>query len=373
MTTPRRASLWLAAPTRFAGLPLRRAQLAAALVLALLLACFTALPAPAPPPGQAASAPAEERSDIALYRSIVAGVAAGGDYYDVAAAALRADGYPLRPFVTVRLPTLARVQAMLPEWLTVGLLFALAALTVAVWYRRLAPAFARTPPRLVAGVLAIGGLSAFIRPDLVAFHEEWAGPLVALSLATWRPGKPTTAIALALAAMLIRETAALYAAVMALAALVDGRRRECLGWVAALGVLAAAVGAHAWAVAQVVRDTDLASPGWSGMLGPGFFVKTMVLATSLSALPMAIAAPLVGLALAGWAAWRDPLAVRVLATLGGYALLLALFARPDTYYWGLLAAPLVPIGLAFAPDALRDLARGVRQRPRRITVTRTAR
>lgn len=373
MTPARRPSLWLAAPTRFAGFSLRQAQVAAALVLALLLACFAALPAPAPPPGQAAGAPTAERSDIALYRSIVAGVAAGGDYYDVAASALRADGYPLRPFVAVRLPTLARVQAMLPDWLSVGLLFALAALTVAAWYRRLAPAFARTPPRLVAGVLAIGGLSAFIRADLVAFHELWAGPLVALSLATWRPGQAATAIALALAAMLIRETAALYAGIMALAALAEGRRREFLGWVAAIAVLAAVVGAHAWAVAQVVREGDLASPGWTGMLGLGFFVKTMVLATSLSALPLPIAAPLVGLALAGWAAWRDPLAVRVLATLAGYALLLALFARADTYYWGLLAAPLVPIGLAFAPDALRDLWRGVRQRQRRITVTRTAR
>ncbi|MGJ3629932.1 hypothetical protein AB5I41_29710 [Sphingomonas sp. MMS24-JH45] len=69
-------------------------------------------------------------------------------------------------------------------------------------------------------------------------------------------------------------------------------------------------------MAQVVRDGDLASPGWAGMLGFGFFVKTMVMATSLSALPPPIAAPLVGLALAGWAAWRDPLAMRVLATLG---------------------------------------------------------
>ncbi|MGJ3629933.1 hypothetical protein AB5I41_29715 [Sphingomonas sp. MMS24-JH45] len=223
------SSVWLAAPTRFAGLSLRQAQVAAALVLALLLACFAALPAPAPPPGVATSAAAAERSDIALYRGIVSGVAAGGDYYDVAASALRADGYP-RPFVAVRLPTLARVQAMLPDWLSVGLLFALAALTVVAWYRRLASAFARTPPRLVVGVLAIGGLAAFVRADLVAFHELWAGPLVALSLATWRPGKAATAIALALAAMLIRETAALYAGIMAVAALAEGRRREVLGW-----------------------------------------------------------------------------------------------------------------------------------------------
>jgi hypothetical protein len=67
------------------------------------------------------------------------------------------------------------------------------------------------------------------------------------------------------------------------------------------------------------------------------------------------------------------LAVRALGVLAGYALLLAVFCRVDTYYWGLLAAPILPIGLVFAPDSLRDLWRGVRQRRRRITVTRTTR
>lgn len=374
MTPPR--PLWLAAPTRFAALSLRRAQVAAALAVALLLACYTALPAPAPPPVSPdtdAAAATEDRADVILYQNIVAGLRAGGDYYDVAATALRTDGYPLKPFVTFRLPTLARVQAAIPDLLSTLLLFTLAGLTITAWYRRLAPEFARSPPRLIVAALVVGGLSSFIRPDLIAFHEVWAGPLVALSLAVWRPGKATLAIAIALAAMLIRETAALYAVVMALAALVEGRRREMLGWMAAVAVLAAAVAAHAWAVAQVVRPDDLASPGWSGMLGFGFFVKTMTLATSLSALPIVFTAPLVGAALIGWAGWRDPVAVRALGTLMGYAALLALFCRVDTYYWGLLAAPILPIGLVFAPDALRDLWHGVRQRRRRITVTRTAR
>jgi len=374
--TPPPSPLWLAAPTRFAGLSVRRAQVAAALALVLLLACFTALPAPAPPPVSpeaSASSEQEDRADVILYQNIVGGLRAGGDYYDVAARALRTDGYPLKPFVTFRLPTLARVQAAIPDLLSSLLLFAVAGLTIAAWYRRLGPHLTHPAPRLVVAALTVGGLSSFIRPDLIAFHEVWAGPLIALSLATWRPGKATMAIAIALAAMLIRETAALYAGVMALAALVEGRRREVLGWVAAVAVLAVAVAAHAHAVAQVVRPDDMASPGWSGMLGFGFFVKTMTLATSLSTLPALVAAPLVGVALIGWAGWRDPLAVRALGVLAGYALLLAVFCRVDTYYWGLLAAPILPIGLVFAPDSLRDLWRGVRQRRRRITVTRTTR
>ncbi|WP_339348173.1 hypothetical protein [uncultured Sphingomonas sp.] len=376
MTPPPRSPIWLAAPTRFAGLSIRGAHLAAALALFLLIACFSALPAPAPPPVSpeaTAATEQEDRADVILYQHIVAGLRAGDDYYSVVANALRTGDYPLKPFVTFRLPTLAKVQAAIPDLLSATLLFALAGASIAAWYRRLGPHLTHTAPRLVAGALAIGGLSTFVRPDLIAFHEVWAAPLLALSLATWRPGKATVAIALALAAMLIRETAAVYAGVMVLAALVEGRRREVVGWIAAVAVFAAAVAVHAHAVAQVVRPDDPASPGWSGMLGFGFFVKAMTLATALSALPALLAAPLVGVALIGWAGWRDPVACRALGVLGSYALLLAVFCRVDTYYWGILAAPILPIGLVFAPDTLRDLWRSVHQRRRRISVTRTIR
>ena len=40
--------------------------------------------------------------------------------------------------------------------------------------------------------------------------------------------------------------------------------------------------------------------------------------------------------------------------------MLALFARPDTFYWALLAAPLSLVGLIFAPRALAALVRAAR-------------
>jgi hypothetical protein len=155
-------------------------------------------------------------------------------------------------------------------------------------------------------------------------------------------------------------------------ALLDGQRREAMGWGAALGVLAVVVAAHAFAVAQVVGPLDPASPGWAGLLGFGFFVKTMAISTALNLAPAWASALLVGLALFGWASWRDPLALRVLAVLAAYALLLSLFGRPDTFYWGLLVAPAILVGLAFAPDGLRDLTVAALD-SRRITVTRSVR
>jgi hypothetical protein len=169
--------------------------------------------------------------------------------------------------------------------------------------------------------------------------------------------------------MLVRETAALYVAVMAVLALIDRDRREALAWLSTLAVLALVVALHARTVSEVVQPLDPASPGWAGMLGFGFFVMTLRISTALSLAWPWLAALLVGLSLIGWAAWRDPLGTRMFATLSAYALLLSLFGRVDTFYWGLLVAPASLIGLIFVPDAVRDLYASVLDR-RRITVTR---
>lgn len=367
------APLWLAGPTRFARVGAMRARWALALLALLLAASLTALVTPGPPPVSHDPAQrADDQADVVLYESIVSGVRAGGNYYAVTAAALRTGNYPLRPFVTFRLPTLAMVQALLPETVTVALLYTLATAVLFAWYFRLRDAFARPPPRIIALVLLAGGMAAFVQADLAGFHEVWAGLLIALSLALRKPDRWIEAAAFGLIAMLVRETAALYVGIMAAIAFAEGRRREAYGWAATVGLFAIVVVLHAHAVSQVVRPLDPSSPGWAGMLGFGFFVKTMTISTALALAPAWIAALLVGLALFGWAAWRHALALRALATLCGYAALLSLFGRADTFYWGLMIAPTILIGLAFVPDAARDLIAAARD-TRRITVTRLTR
>ncbi len=213
---------------------------------------------------------------------------------------------------------------------------------------------------------------AFVQPDLAAFHEIWAGLLVALSLALRRPDNWVPAVAFAVAAVLIRETAGLYLVLMLVFAWLGGNRREALAWGLAIMVLAVVLALHAHAVAQVVRPLDPTSPGWSGHLGFGFFVRTMTISTALGIAPLWLAAPLVGLALFGWAAWRDELGLRVLTLLSCYAGVLAVFGRTDTFYWGLLVAPASLVGLAFVLDGLRDLIAAALDK-RRITVTRMVR
>ena len=78
------------------------------------------------------------------------------------------------------------------------------------------------------------------------------------------------------------------------------------------------------------------------------------------------------LALLGWAAAPGPLGARAALTFGSYALAIALFARTDNFYWALAAAPAYLIGMAFLPDAVRDLARPLLDR-RRVRVQRITR
>jgi hypothetical protein len=363
-----RAPLWLSAPSRFAGLPRPRARLVLGLVALLLIGCWTALFVAPPPPAQGANA----MTDVALYESIVASVRHGGDYYAAAAHALRTGEYPLRPFLTFRLPTLAVLQGALPEWAPPAMLYLLAAAVAVAWFARLRDALPRRVPILVAMALLAGGMLVFVEADLVMFHEIWAAPLIALSLALRRQGRWIEPVAIGMIAMLFRETAALYVVLMAGMAWLEGERREAGGWAAALGLFALVLAAHAYAVAGVTGPLDPASPGWAGLHGYGFFVKTLTLATALQLAPLWLAAPFVGLALFGWASWNTPLALRALTIFTAYAAAIGIFGRLDTFYWGLMIAPVFLVGLVFVPDGLRDLAAAALD-TRRVRVQRITR
>ena len=92
-------------------------------------------------------------------------------------------------------------------------------------------------------------------------------------------------------------------------------------------------------------------------------VLAMADATSLLS-PVAVATLAVPLALLGWCAWPGGLGRRGALLLGGYALAFMMLGRADNNYWGLIFAPLLPLGLAVAPAALRDLWQAAAPRAR---------
>ena len=364
--------LWLREPSRFATLSPGRARWAIVLLVALVIGALTALATSDPAPGPQALPPPATQAELYLYDGIVDGMRAGGDYYSVTANALRAGDFPLQPFFTFPLPTLAAVESRLPMSVVIALLWALSLAVALVWWRRSGEAFARPAPRIAAMVLLADGMVACVQPGLALFHEAWSAMLIALSLGLWRPGRWLEAVAVGLCAMLIRETAALYALVMLGFALRNHQRREAIGWGVALGVFAIVLTIHAIAVSRVVGPLDPAAPDWAGFNGIGFFVRALYLSSGLQALPLTLAAILIALSLFGWLGWNSGLGARICVTIAAYAVLIAVFARLDTFYWGLMVAPLSLIGLATAPDAIRDTVRAALDR-RRVRVQRITR
>ncbi|MEO6248947.1 MAG: hypothetical protein ABIO85_10285 [Sphingomicrobium sp.] len=293
-----------------------------------------------------------------LYSAIIADMRDGGGYYESAAIELRRGHYPLRPFITFRLPTLAWLSTELGKRALSIAQWLLAIGVLILWRRQL-----KFMPLGVTGaalILTLLGLSGLVEPSVGLFAESWAAMLLAAAIAIDRPGTRLLALAAGLAALLFRELALPAILSFGLVAGLQRRWREAAGWGLVITMFLIAVFFHARAVAAVVMATDLASPGWSSFAGPGFAISCMVLATPLSLMPAKLGAAALAMSLFGWLSLDELWAIAALMVLTITLAMLAIMARPDTYYWALMAAPLSLTGLAFVPAALGDLARSLR-------------
>ena len=330
----------------------------AGLIAILAIACWSPASAPAP---KLRASPAQH-SDLQLYRDIVAGVAAGGDYYEVAAKEQRAAGYPLKPFYTFRLPTHATIYAAAGERVMIAVVWLLCAGLMVAWWFRLRPLLPL--PLLGASMfLMAGGLGGLLQPMTGLFHESWAALLLALMIAIRRPGRAWPAMIAGGAALIVRELALPMILAMGGLALIEKRWREAAGWTLIVAIFALYMSLHAQWVSQVVLPGDPASQGWSRLLGLQFALKSIAKVTIGIRLPDALAAALLILSLFGWVSVRSGWALRAFLLLLGYGAMLALFSRADTFYWALIAAPLSFVGLAFLPKAFADLAKAIGRKP----------
>ena len=348
-----------ALPTRFEGWS-RGPALALLAALIALIAIATWSPEAAPAP-KLRSSPTQP-SDLQLYRDIIAGVEAGGDYYEVAAEAQRNNHYPLKPFFTFRLPTHATVYAMAGERVMIVAIWLLCAGLMFTWWLKLKPFL---PISLIATVMFLiaGGIGGMLQSQTGLFHESWAALLLALMVTIRRPENPWPAIFVGGLALMIRELALPMILAMGGLALLERRWREAAGWALVVVLLGIYMTLHAQWVSEVVRPSDPASPGWSRMLGAQFALKSIAKVTFGIRMPDAVSTGLLILSLFGWAAVKTGWALRTTLLLAGYGAMLALYARVDTFYWALIPAPLAFVGLAFLPKALSDLAEAVRRTP----------
>ena len=333
-------------PTRLAGLPSlwKRAILAG---LALLIAWGLSL-APGLPTGQPGA------GDADLYRAVAARVHNGEPYHRAAAAEQRHRGYPVRPFTTMREPLLAEIGATIGPR-TADLLLILLGIGAALATGMRLFHELRSPVREVALTLAASSVGLLAMPGMWVWHELWAGVLVALALACRSDRHWGLAVLFGLVAALIREFALPLLPLMAFAALLSHRRQEAIGWAAASLVAVAALAGHAVAATEAAGVGGAVSPGWVAFGGWGFDLLLARHCAVLLLLPPQAAAIALPLALLGWAAWRSDYALRVTLMLATWLAAFLIVGRPDNDYWGFLLLPTLPIGLALAPAALRDL------------------
>ncbi len=363
-----------AVTSRFVGIGRTWAVLILALTAALMI--VSALWPMSPPiaraeavaaasDASATTANVDANPDLTLYRNVIARVAAGEGYYPAIAELHRNGSFPLRPFIVVRLPTLAMVSATLSmPVMKVGLWMLLVAVSVA-WWMRLDGAFGSPPRRIIALIMITFGLIFNAHPEVLVVHEVWAGLLMALSWAVHRSEGGLTrwlpSVALGLLAVLVRETALPFVLLMGAFALWRRQWLETAGWTAVVAIFAATMVLHADQVAAVINASDLASSGWNSFGGWPFFVFAMRRMTQLLLLPPWLGAALVPLILLGWASWRSATGLFGLLLFGGYGLILMVLGRPENFYWSLMVAPTFLLGLAFLPEALTDLVASARQ------------
>jgi hypothetical protein len=297
-------------------------------------------------------------NDSELFVRVVDHMRDGESYYSATVREQRALKYPLRPVFTVRLPTLAWGMAALPNSSLRALAVqALAVASFAAWLWRLR-AHVRTPVSFALATLVMGAAHA---PAFIPFgytiHELWAGLLISLSLALWRPSCWTPSLLVGLAALAVRELAAAYFLAMGVLAWRDRRRGEAAAWLAGVVFLAAAILVHGEVLQPFLNSGDRASPGWLGLHGWRFVLLQMKWNLLLMTTPDWAAAVLAPLALLGLAVATGSLADRVLLVVAGYIGAFLIVGRPDNAYWGLIIAPLWPLGLYRSVAALRDVVK----------------
>lgn len=295
--------------------------------------------------------------DVDLYRAIDMRMLNGEGYYQAAATEQRARGYPLRPFVTVRMPTVAWITTLAggPSRVTI-LEMLLAAVSAGMTVVRLRKLIRSDWLWAAASFLVVTTIAVLSQSLLAIWHELWAGLLIALSLACWNERRWGLSVAIGLAAVLLRELALPYLVAMAAFAVLERRPREAMAWSGAILLFAIALGAHAHAVHALLQEGDRASPGWSRMGGWRFDLALVRGTSLLATVPAWVTAILLPIALLGWAAWPSRYAARFGLALLGWLCAFLLIGRPENFYWGLLIAPLLPIGVVMALPALHDLA-----------------
>ena len=365
----------IAPAARFSSWSANSARLLLAAIVVIMLLSAIVVPSGRVPPAVAPAPPdvsitsgdgslARHDADLLLYERIVERVAAGESYYDAAISEQRARSFPVRPGFAVRMPALAWLQARIGGTGTIVASILLLAAIGLAWWRRLADEGAGSSERRYAVALVLAGSSFLLNSYYHPLHELWAGGLMALALGLHRPGRYLPAVAVAALALAIRELVLPF--VLLMGAMAAWRRdwKEATAWGGLVLCFAILFGWHLSVVAGRTGLADHAGPSWLTLRGLPGWIGNIVQSSQLHLLPRPVAAPLLVLALLGWAGRRTLAGTTATLLLLGYGVAFMIAGRDNNFYWGLIVTPLMFAGLAFIPMSLSNLwqaaARGAR-------------
>lgn len=291
-------------------------------------------------------------TDVHLYHDITAAVVAGKPYHQAAAELQRQHHYPLRPFITMRLPTLAEMAALL-GWHGVQIIAIILAFAATfLWVIALEGQVHWVEQGLIA--LAVGTGGAMVsNQGLMALHEYWGGLFIAIALAGvvgW-PRKWWWIVLPILCGLAIRELVLPFALLALAFALAERQWKASVAWVAAIGAFAAFLAWHAGLEQAQVRPGDITSVGWHAGQGFSAFLKAVVYTSSLQSLPRPLALLCAMLPLVGWLALPGRGGLFAILLTAGYVVVISAFSRADTFYWGAIMLPWYFAGWALLPRA----------------------
>lgn len=333
--------------------------LAALLAVVLLTLTLTGLAEPLPVERDIAAeskpTTAGMQGDHRLYFLITDRVAQGQPYYEAATATQRAENYPLKPFLTVRLPTLAVFTSIIGLPAMSFLLSVSGMFLAGLIYWRIRAERLGFVPALAASVWVLLNAMHLLSQEWALIHESLAGILIGLALIWPTRGRWWVPVALLGIALSIRE---LVVPVVLLLALRSALERDWRGLGFALALTALfglALYWHAHMVELLALPSDPISPGWNAMGGWSTYLQFVHQTTILRFWPQWMAAVAIPLAWLGWLGLGGRLGSTMIVMQMGYAVMFMLFARTSNFYWAMLVAPTLLVGLAFAPRALADL------------------
>lgn len=313
-------------------------------------------------------------TDLRLFRLVVTRVQAGDSFHEATQQEFRTYGYPTRSVFNWRTPFyawwLGRVTGVEPgRWL----LMAGVLLAVLLASRDM---FDDCGIAASGGVVSLVGAMAWcVGKETVFFTELWAGMLIVLSLCALRRGWTAVGVGLGLTAVFYRELALPYALVALCLAAWNGKRREALGWLVGLVLFVVFMAGHAALVHSRLTAIDAAiEGGWVRFGGVRFLLATTRLNVFvISAWTAAFFLPLACLGLASVSS-RGGTGPLIGLTAAVYLVAFSVVGNSFNDYWGLMTAPLLALGVGYAPTALWRLlvAAFPRDRPGVSTLEATA-